>query len=167
MTEAALLELVTAEEATRSPLFWSLDSKLPMLAAKAAVEIDWYIQKMISRFGVKRCKSIEKIHAILDKSMKAASGVNTSSFVDPLGISLIAHAYKAIDHNLEFDSRHDLIIEVDKVINTLSKVQADEIIEQAELQKTLDFLVALSQKAADYRETVYGNRQEHPFRHFQ
>jgi hypothetical protein len=166
MINSALLEMDTKKKEVAPSVFWALDPRLPRIAAQAAVEFDWLIQvKHGKSIASLSRESIRTLWWLLSESIgKAQLDTESKAFVDSVGLSLFVKAYNETHKAHPVKTRRELASAVKELTSSLEKAQQEEDLDEGILRKMMDFCVALSEYAAVYREVVYGNRQEHPYR---
>jgi len=167
MIDAALLDMNSGKNKTMSSVFWALDPRLPHTAARAAVEFDWLIQAKRGALAASRSReSIGLLDEILSGSIgRVQNGAEKEkTFVDSGGLTLFAKAYNEANRDRPVAADAELLSAIAKVTGALQKAHQNAQIDENELTQMRDFCVALSDHAAAYRESVYGQRQEHPYR---
>ena len=163
MINSALLEIDTKKKEIRTPVLWALDSRLPRIAAQAAVEFDWLIQAKHGQFtGELSRESIRKLSQLLSNSIGKVKFDN-KGFVDSLGLSVFTKAYNE-SYNHPVKTQDGLVSAIRELTSELDKANRGAELEEEVLKKMLDFCVALSEYTATYREMLYDNRQDHPYR---
>lgn len=152
------------EKITPRSVFWALNSRLPLMAAEAAVEFDWIIQGKRGEPGLS-FEAIDSLASLLNDSLgKTQLEAGSKAFSDPLGLSLFAKAYNETNKDHPVKTRAELLEAVNELTTSLKKIQEGSKIDNSVLEKMRNFFVALSEYATVYRKMVYGNRQEHPYR---
>lgn len=166
MINPALLEIDTKEKEIGPPVLWALDSRLPRIAAQAAVEFDWLIQDKHGQFaGELSRESIRKLLWLLSNSIgKVRFNDNNKGFVDSLGLSVFTKAYNESYKARPVRTQEGLVTAVKELTNEFEKANQEAELDEDVLKKMMDFCVALSEYAATYREMLYDNRQDHPYR---
>lgn len=168
MIDAALLEMKNGKQKATPSVFWALDPRLPRTAAQAAVEFDWLIQaKHGGTTGNRSRESITFLGELLAGSLVSDQQGGEKAFVDSAGLSLFAKAYNESNQAHPLKARQELIAAVGQITASLEKARQNAEIDENTLVRMRDFCVALSNCASAYREMVYGNRQEHPYRKIQ
>jgi hypothetical protein len=157
---------VASQEKRMPPsVFWALDPRLPRTAAQAAVEFDWLIQRKHGKDVNPSHASINALALLLGESMrKTQLGLNNKSFVDSMGLNLLAKAYNETYKATPVQTRDELAKAVKKLTSSLNAAQNEKKIEEEVLVGMREFCSALSEHAAVYRKMVYGSRQEQPYR---
>jgi len=161
----ALLKMTSEETEVRPSVFWALEPRLPDITIQAAVEFDWLIQgKRGHPIANASRESINKLLWLLSESIgKTKLEANSKAFVDSGGLNLFTKAYNESHKAHPVKTRKELRLAVKQLISSLGKAQEGEL-EEDVLVRMRDFCVALSEYAAAYRQMIYGNRQEHPYR---
>lgn len=166
MITPALLEMTSGEEETPPSVFWALEPSLPRIAAQAAIEFDWIIQgKQGQPVPDASRKSINTLYLLLGGSLGGTQlDADSKGFVDSGGLHLLAKAYNESHKARPVKTREELASAIMQLTESLRKARHESEIQEDVLAKMRDFCVALSEYAAVYRQMIYGNRQEHPYR---
>lgn len=167
MMENAFEQILINEE-DRPKTFWALDPQLPLIAAKAAVQLDRLISSK-RREGEPIARSydaIKQLAGFFDGSIAGAeAGQMDKCFVDPVGLTLFAKAYNHSHQAEPVRTKQELQSAAQKLSRALADPETSKN-DDSSLASLRDFCVALSDYAANSRKIILGNRQEHPFRKF-
>lgn len=162
----ALLEMTSGEEETTPSVFWALEPSLPRIAAQAAVEFDWLVQDKQGRPVANASReSISTLSLLLSESLgNTQLDADNKAFVDSGGLNLFAKAYNDSHKTHPVKTREELASAITQLTESLRKARQEGEIQEDVLVRLRAFCVALSEYAAVYRQMIYGNRQEHPYR---
>ncbi len=133
-----------------------LDAGLPLIAAKAAVELDRFAAD-----STEELPSVGILAKLIENSVDAAQGSSPKSLMDPSTITVMSYAIE----NSEWSSSSPptTVSELAKIALKIGKSlsNADS---NSDISKLREFCVALSRCSANYRLSIFGTKAPHPFR---
>lgn len=149
----------TMELPTCSLKLRALDPELPMLAARAAMELDNYKSSGEMDFAAVKTLSLR-----LRNSFQNGGGaaVPCKALLDSSTVSLVGRALNSSSWAGKVSTIDQLSAELWDVAHRLEKVEAAPA--EQPIEKMRDFCVALSECAASYRQAFHDLRPSHPFR---
>lgn len=153
-----LLEHVTP--AMQPSAFLALDPKLPLLAARAAVEIDNLLIDTARNPASGSLEAVEKILSLIQNAPPASAngGDSAKSFSDPLSNALFARAYDSSLKKLAVDSDNSLRT----AMETLSKQLSEHATSNTDFLRAFrDFFLALSIAVSNTRAVTANDRFKH------
>jgi hypothetical protein len=140
----------------------ALDPDLPIVAARAAVQLDAAIAIATgnARPTELRTDAIDQLAGMMTNITSSIAGPAAKSLVDPLTMNLVSRAYSDSSH-ASLSSFNDLQEAAQTLSKMFEKVSGGKE-RGAELLKMLetlrDFCIKLSEYAASKRQLAYGNR---------
>ncbi|SRR6266496_322260 len=142
-----------------SPKLRALDPELPMLAARAAMELDNYRSSSEASFA-----AVKHLSLRLKNCFQSGGGtaVPFKALLDSSTVSLVGRALDSSRWAGKVSTIDQLGTELWEVAQRLEKVEADPAGQP--IEKIRDFCVALSECAASYRQAFHDLRPSHPFR---
>lgn len=168
MSAAVILERNEVRKPVRSSKLWSLDQRLPLIAARAAVEFDRLVQSVQKKEPsqiVRRLNAIAELSLMLGESMgNVTQSTIKKGFVDPLGLNLFAKAYNKTHSEHQVTTRSALLEAMEQFSKDLKNSTGNLVNDEGSLENMRDFCVALSEYATINRELVYHSRQDHSYR---
>lgn len=144
----------------------ALDPDLPIVAARAAMQLDSVIATARHGKAIEgaRTDAIEQLSSMMSNISTAIAGESgdlaSRSLVDPLTATMVSRAYKDASHK-DLKSLNDLSAAADKLSEMFRKASSSENQGQDPYEALVllrDFCVKLSEYAASKRQLAYGDR---------
>jgi hypothetical protein len=135
----------------------ALDPDLPMLAARAAMELDNYRSS-----GDRGFFAVKQLSRRLRNSFQSQGAATHKALLDSGTVTLLGRALNSSKWAGDVSTIDQLSAELWEVAERLEGVEGDP--GQQPIEKIRDFCVALSECAASYRQAFYDLRPPHPFR---
>ena len=149
----------TLEPPATLPRLRALDPDLPMLAARAAMELDNY-----KRSGEASFTAVKLLAERLKNSFQtgAAMASPCKAWLDSGTVSLVGRALNSSSWAGQVSTIEQLSSELWEVARRLENVNTTPA--EQPIEKIRDFCIALSECAASYRQAFHDLRPTHPFR---
>jgi hypothetical protein len=156
LTERQAFMTTMVETAPVSSKLRALDPSLPMLAARAAMELDNY-----KLTGEVSFEAVKHLCLRLRNSFAINGGGGAKALLDSSTVSIVGYA-------LNSSNWAGQISTIDQLGNKLQEIAeglegAESTPANAPIEKMRDFCVALSKSAASYRQAFNDLRPSHPF----
>ena len=135
----------------------AVDADLPLIAAKAAVELD-----MLAAERPTDMASVQILIEMLQNSVVYEEAA-PKSFLDASTVTLMNYAITSSNWSTAPTTVSDVACQAAKIAETLNKA-VQEKGPKAVIAKLRNFCIALSRCASSYRHSVFSSRPRHPFR---
>jgi len=136
----------------------ALDPGLPLLAARAAIELDTLLRKRETSL-----EATKQLALLLGQSFEhAEEGSGQHSLVDPPTEALVARAFRQAHGAGSMQTVTDLVTEASKLADSLRKTNKDS--DQKAVESARAFCAALAESAALYVQSQRSQVPMHPFR---
>lgn len=133
------------------------DTDLPLLSAKAAIELERYANGASVELS-----SVRRLAELIKNSIQREPNTAPRSLMDPSTIVVFGSAISRTRTWPETITMNDLLQEALRIASTLSDPSKD--LHNEEITQTRDFCIALSRCASSYRHSMFGYRPKHPYR---
>jgi len=142
--------------------FRALDPQLPLLSAKAAVQLDNLRLKMAGQFASE--PRIDAIQALVQRLTGALDAVTSSkALFDPITETVLSSAL-AQSHHDQMTKQKDFRLAADELTKLLQRLEKNQATSQEELASWRDFCIAVSTLSASKQQSIYGTRPHHAHR---
>ncbi|MBI1955508.1 MAG: hypothetical protein HYS38_03855 [Acidobacteria bacterium] len=136
----------------------ALDPDLPLLASKAAIELDVFI-----RGNAGELKATKLLASMISRSFPGGEeGKEPKFFIDPAAATLITSAFHQSGWAGSVKTVADLVREAAKVAVNLENPSLD--VNRETLGQARAFCAALAESAASYLHSRYSQHPAHPYR---
>ena len=143
---------------TRARVLRALDSDFPLLATRAAIEIDRLLAKEETSLD-----SVYKLANLLQQPRVEVQGATTGSLLDPATLIILNRAMSEAELADGMILVDDLIAKSMEISGLLS-ASAEPSTERQQLGRLKRFCIALSDIAASYRQSIFGDVSPHPYK---
>jgi hypothetical protein len=133
-----------------------LDPNLPLLAAQAAVELD-----AVRLSKGEKLEAFKELRDLLENSFIASSGNKHRHLVDPGTEAVLTYSLSAARMK-PADTREELVEQAWELLQNM--ITLEEKREATAIESLRDFCVALSERAAAYRDSFEEVRRVPPYR---
>lgn len=144
----------------KSRVLRALDADVPLLATRAAIELDRLIEN--DDIGL---VNVYKLASLLQES-SVRVGSTKNPLMDPATVTVMNHAITGSGFGSEMVRVDELIAKSFEIAGKLSSAETENKIESSkeDLKKLKKFCMILSNLSASYRQSVFGNTTLHPNR---
>jgi len=142
----------------RRPVLRALDSDLPLLATRAAIEIDGLLAE--EETGL---ESVSELASLLSSAQVEVTSEGSESLFDPATLTVLSQAMSESELGRGMTSVSDLVKKSMEVAGLL-KSGVSETTERPELERLKKFCIVLSNLAASYRQSVFGDGARQPYK---
>lgn len=144
--------------AKRKRVLRALDSDFPLLATRAAIEIDRLL-------GAEKTslESVYLLAELLKNSKIEMSGVPTGSLFDPATLTVLNQAMSEAKLTENMIPVDEVIAKSLEIAGDLSN-SAEQSTERSNLERLKKYCIALSDISASYRQSVFGEVAPHPYK---
>ena len=137
----------------------ALDPDLPLIASRAAIELDTLIRNKATELSFTK-----RLASRLSKSFKGTEDEPRPQFlVDPATATLVTRAFQQSQWTGTVRTVNDLFTEASKIAVSLENPRENS--DRKTLEEARAFCAALAESAASYLQSRYSQFPTHPFRH--
>lgn len=141
------------------PLFaWVLDTELPFIASKAAMELD-----DLGRGKTSTLKATRQLASILKSATSQGQESGTKGFIDPPSAAVFSKALKVAMVGRPLSSKDALLQAASDMAETLNSAGPDPA-DTSSISKLRDFCLELSRYSLTYRDRVFAPVPSHRYR---